>query len=113
MDLISLLVGGDGGWLMRLFNGLSLLLSTLFVTGLTWLWTKIGTLLVMKSSRANEYEADAFSFRLGYGDELCALLDTICGSSAKNTTRYTGKDAAKRLNPCSLVSCGGRRVLMV
>ena len=77
------LSSGDGGWLMRLFNGLSLLLSTLFVTGLTWLWTKIGTLLVMKSSRANEYEADAFSFRLGYGDELCALLDTICGSSAK------------------------------
>ena len=39
-------------------------------------------LLVMKSSRANEYEADEFSFRLGYGNELCALLDSFSGTNA-------------------------------
>lgn len=83
MSLISIFIGGDEGWFMSLMNSLSLFLSTLLVTGLTWLWTKIGTLLVMKSSRSNEYEADAFSFKLGYGDALCVLLDTIGGSGAK------------------------------
>ncbi len=56
---------------------------TAIVGGLTWVWTKIGVLLVMKSSRGNEFEADEFSFNLGYGNELCALLDTIAGSGAK------------------------------
>ena len=37
----------------------------------------------MKSSRANEYEADEFSFRLGYGNELCALLESCSGTKAK------------------------------
>lgn len=53
----------------------------LFISGLTWLWTKIGVLLVMKSSRDKEYEADKFSYELGYGNELCMVLDTICGTS--------------------------------
>ncbi len=54
-------------------------LVLIFVSGLTWLWSKIGTLLVMKSSRSNEFEADKFAVELGYGTELCALLDNICG----------------------------------
>lgn len=83
MSLIGIFVGGDEGWFMVLINNLSLWLSTLLVSGLTWLWTKLGTLLVMKSSRSNEFEADAFSHSLGYGTQLCVLLDTICGSGAK------------------------------
>ena len=39
------------------------------------LWTKVGMLLVMKSSRSNEYAADEFSANLGYGKELCMFLD--------------------------------------
>ena len=31
----------------------------------------------MKSSRDNEFEADKFAFDLGYGHELCLLLDTF------------------------------------
>lgn len=58
-------------------------LTLLFVDAVMWVWTKIGTMLVMKSSRANEYEADEFSFRLGYGDSLCALLDSFTHSGAK------------------------------
>ncbi len=37
----------------------------------------------MKSSRANEFEADEFSYNLGYGNELCMLLDSVEGSHAK------------------------------
>ncbi len=47
------------------------------------LWTKIGTLLIRKSSRGNEYEADEFSFRLGYGRALCELLDSFPASRDK------------------------------
>lgn len=70
--------------------GLSSLAKSLYhfmivaiVSGLTWIWTKIGILLVMKSRRANEYEADKFSYELGYGDDLCALLDNVSGSKPK------------------------------
>ena len=55
-----------------MINTIYHLMMTVVVIGFTWIWTRIGVLLVMKSSRANEYEADEFSFRLGYGNELCA-----------------------------------------
>lgn len=42
-----------------------------------WLWTKIGTLLVMHSSRQNEYEADLFAARCGYRDSLIDVLDML------------------------------------
>ena len=81
MQLASALVGGEAGCLMNVANAVTMWLSTLLVSGLTWLWTKLGTLLVMSSSRSNEYEADAFAYQLGYGNDLCALLDTICDAT--------------------------------
>lgn len=61
-------------------------LTSLLVNGiltlLMWLWTKAGLLLVMHSSRENEYEADAFAFALGYGNDLCVVLDSIDGGEA-------------------------------
>lgn len=48
-----------------------------------WIWTKIGTMLVMHSSRQNEYLADEFAFNCGYGDSLAAVIDTFTGSSKK------------------------------
>ena len=81
--IITIFIGGSEGFLAAIFNTMYHAMITAIVSGLTWIWTKIGVLLVMKSSRANEFEADEFSFRLGYGPELCALLDTICGSNPK------------------------------
>ena len=46
-----------------------------------WLWTKIGVLLCMKSSRDNEYEADRFSSNCGYNKELIAAFETMAESS--------------------------------
>lgn len=43
----------------------------------------VGNLIVMKSSRGNEFEADEFSFNLGYGNDLCILLNSIGNSGAK------------------------------
>ena len=81
--IASIFLGGKDGAIASICNVIYHALITAIIAGLTWVWTKIGVLLVMKSSRANEFEADEFSFKLGYGNELCALLDTICGSHAK------------------------------
>lgn len=78
----SVFVGGSDGAFGALISTVYHLAMTAVVVGLTWIWTKIGVLLVMKSSRANEYEADEFSFRLGYGNELCALLNSFSGTNA-------------------------------
>jgi heat shock protein HtpX len=83
MGIVSIFIGGSEGALAALMTGLYHAMITAIVAGLTWIWTKIGVLLVMKSSRANEFEADAFSYSLGYGDELCLLLDNICGSGTR------------------------------
>ncbi|TCJ06269.1 zinc metalloprotease HtpX [Cytobacillus praedii] len=59
------------------------LLMTFFIdvvlVGLMWLWTKFGMVLVMHSSRKNEYAADQFAAKCGYGDELIHVIDSFNG----------------------------------
>lgn len=74
---IVLIIGGKRGVIAAVFSAIYHALLSIFVAGLMWIWTKIGTLLVMKSNRDNEYEADEFAFNLGYGNELCEMLDSI------------------------------------
>ncbi|MCQ2466614.1 MAG: M48 family metalloprotease [Clostridia bacterium] len=65
-----------------LSRGLPRLFSVLigfFCSGCIWLWTKICMLFLMMSSRSNEYEADSFAFRIGYGNELAEALETLGG----------------------------------
>lgn len=81
--LATAFLGGAEGAMASLLTGLYHFMITMIVSGLTWIWTKIGVALVMKSSRSNEFEADEFSFNLGYGNELCGLLDSFTGSGAK------------------------------
>ena len=83
MAIVTAFIGGPEGVMAAIMNAIYHAMITAIVAGLTWVWTKIGVLLVMKASRANEYEADEFSFNLGYGNELCMLLDSFGGSSAK------------------------------
>ena len=73
--------GGDEGFLARLFASLYRFLIMALISTFMWIWTKIGVLLVMKSSRSNEYEADEFAYNLGYGEHLCKLLESFGLSS--------------------------------
>ena len=57
------------------------LLAHVFIQVLVKIWTQIGVFLVMKSSRENEFEADEFAYNLGYGNDLCACLDSIAPDS--------------------------------
>lgn len=59
-----------------------LLIDVLFVACM-WLWTKLGTVLVMHSSRRNEYLADEFASNCGYGQSLALALDNMGGGNSK------------------------------
>lgn len=83
ISIACLAMGGREGAIYGALNGLAKLATTAIIGGLTRLWTRFGVWLVMQSSRANEYGADEFSFNLGYGEQLCAMLDSISGSDAK------------------------------
>lgn len=81
--ICTLFVGGSEGAIASLVNSIYHALISVIVIGLTWVWTKLGVLLVMKSSRSNEFEADEFSFNLGYGNGLCVLLNSVGSSHEK------------------------------
>jgi len=63
-------------------------LHFVFVGAFSWLWTKLGVLLLMKTSRNNEYAADEFAFNAGLGRELCVLFDSIIEDS-KDISLFT------------------------
>lgn len=50
------------------------ILIDIVLAGVIALWTKLGVLICMTSSRANEYLADQYSYHLGYGYDLCNAL---------------------------------------
>lgn len=83
ISIATIFVGGPEGVLGYISGVIYHALITAVVAGLTWVWTQIGIMLVMKSSRENEFEADAFASELGYGNALCALLDTIAAPNTK------------------------------
>ena len=64
---------------LKLGTSIASFLSLVFINLFMRLWTKIGQLLVMKGSRENEYEADAFACLLGYGRELYSFFQSMGG----------------------------------
>lgn len=58
---------GIMGIITAMFAGIS--------TGLLWLWVKFCMLFLMWSMRQNEYLADEFAAKIGFGLELATVLD--------------------------------------
>lgn len=81
--VLCVVAGNNEGALMHMATTFFDSVLTIFMNCMIWLWTEVGVLLVMKSSRDNEYVADEFSFNCGYGKELCILLNAIDNSSRK------------------------------
>jgi heat shock protein HtpX len=71
---IALAIASRRAWVALAVDGL--------LAGLMWVWTKIGVLLVLASSRNNEYEADRFAMEIGYGSQLASALDKLTGYEA-------------------------------
>lgn len=57
-------------------------LFSLILSIIMHIWTRLGVWLVLASGRKNEYEADIYSCRCGYGEQLCAVLASF-GTSSK------------------------------
>lgn len=61
--------GGILNWIAVIFAAMS--------AGVIFLWTRFCMLILMGSSRANEYAADEYAFDIGYGDDLAEALDRL------------------------------------
>ena len=69
---------------LSLMNVVYNLVCTYVLTGLSWLWTKLGVVLVLNAGKEKEFEADASAFNMGYGEALCQLLDqNACAEAPK------------------------------
>nr|DAZ40299.1 MAG TPA: hypothetical protein [Caudoviricetes sp.] len=53
-------------------------------SALIWLWTKFCMLFLMWSMRQNEYIADEYAFKLGFGETLASVLDHHMCSAPDN-----------------------------
>ncbi|WP_173275206.1 M48 family metalloprotease [Paenibacillus sp. NEAU-GSW1] len=71
VSMIVVAMASRRAWIALLFDGM--------LAGLMWVWTKIGILLVLTSSRNNEFEADKFALEIGYGKQLASALDKLTG----------------------------------
>ena len=56
-----------------------------FFAIMVWLWTKFCLLFLRWSMRENEYEADKYTFELGFGFELTKGLDAIGASEPQES----------------------------
>lgn len=83
LGIVLVFVGGNEGFVGSVVNSIMNMMINIFVAFAMWIWTKLGIWMVMKSSRENEYSADEFAFNLGYGYELCVMLDGISGPEPK------------------------------
>lgn len=89
VSIISLFLGDEGA-LVGLLNSIASLVATWGINGLMWIWTQLGILLVMKSSRDSEYEADAFSCDLGYSEGLLSFFRVLQNLEAHSGMKERG-----------------------
>lgn len=62
---------------------LTAIISSISV-GIIWLWTKFCMLFLMWSMRKNEYVADEYACKIGFGRELAYVLDNALCSNPNN-----------------------------
>lgn len=72
---------GVGRGMELMFTALAQIAVIIGYKVFMWLWTRLGVLLCMKTSRHNEFEADRFSSNCGYSKELIAAFETLAESS--------------------------------
>lgn len=66
------------------FAGILATLATSISAGMIWLWTKFCMLFLMWSMRQNEFIADEYAYKLGYGAILASVLDRHMCSAPDN-----------------------------
>ena len=79
--IFGIFTRSDEGILTSLFGIVSGIVMAICVRCFLKLWTSLGVLLCMKTSRDCEYEADAFSSQLGYNYGLRMTLSNFIGEA--------------------------------
>lgn len=80
--IFAIFLGGDEGVFFSIMISASRFITVHGVGLFMALWMWIGTALCMKTSRGNEFQADEFSCRLGYGRGLMETLQSF-GNEAR------------------------------
>jgi heat shock protein HtpX len=88
----SMINDGIGGVVTTFFIDLCLVFFM-------WLWTKLGVLLCLHSSRKNEFGADAYAARLGYGKLLAQALTNLSGGSVQSKGLFASLSASHPSTP--------------
>ena len=73
-----------GSVVASIFIAIGRALADLVLVLLMRAWTQLGVWLCMYSSRQNEFEADEYSFRCGYGEALCQVLESFGNGGGAN-----------------------------
>lgn len=75
--IMGIVSGTREGFLTAILSNISRFITVTLVALFMKLWTMLGVALCMKTSRNNEYHADAFSVKLGYGKGLATMLNNL------------------------------------
>ena len=107
---------GLGSLFGFIFVTMGKIVADLLLTALIWLWTKLGILLCMYSSRQNEYLADKYAFDRGYGDELSSALQDLSGGSSNSKGLFANlvsshPDTDKRIAKLNELANGNSQLL--
>lgn len=81
MQIVAVIQGDDEGFLMSIMSTVSRVIGLFIIKGFMKVWSALGVALCMKTSRGNEYLADQFSFKLGFGEGLCSMLASLGGGA--------------------------------
>lgn len=77
MRIYAIFTNDEDGLFCAAMGMLSSVITMVLIAAFMKIWTKLGVLLCMKTSRSNEYQADEFAFDLGYGSGLCTFLSGL------------------------------------
>ncbi len=78
---------GNAGGIVRFFTNATSFLTLVFVNVIMFIWTKIGIWMVMKTSRDAEFEADAFSCRLGYSHGMLTFFRKLAACEPTHSVK--------------------------
>lgn len=94
--IIGMFSGSErGGFIVGFLTSKFNFLVSLLFGAVLWLWTKLGILICMSSSRQNEFHADKFAFEIGLGNELkSALIKLEEGESVKSRGLWSSLSAS-------------------
>lgn len=108
--IANFLIGILGSFNNGITNFIALILNLIFniiVLGLFKLWSMLGVVLINRASRRDEYAADEFASKTGYGGQLANFLYVLDGNAPK-TDKFslmfqTHPDTADRIEKLGYV----------